>query len=304
MPFTVITMKKVPNSLRGDLTRWMQEVSTGVYVGNFNSKVREYLWQRVCDAVSQGEATICYSCRNEIGYSFESVNAQRQVVDYDGIPLIVIPQSTASSSLSERGFSNASKLHRARRYAKPYLTHNDEEDGIVKEKKEEKVGGDRYVFLDIETTGLDVNSDSIIEIGAISSVSAPLHFLVKIDKPVPETIVGITGITDSLLKSEGKDLRSCLKALISFTDGKILVGYNIGFDIKFLNHALSELGVGALNNRYIDLMKEAKRRNLFQNNYRFVTTLKEYGVNGEIQHRALEDAKLAHELFVRMGMGE
>ena len=172
------------------------------------------------------------------------------------------------------------------------------------EKKEEKVGGDRYVFLDIETTGLDVNSDSIIEIGAISSVSAPLHFLVKIDKPVPETIVGITGITDSLLKSEGKDLRSCLKALISFTDGKILVGYNIGFDIKFLNHALSELGVGALNNRYIDLMKEAKRRNLFQNNYRFVTTLKEYGVNGEIQHRALEDAKLAHELFVRMGLGE
>ena len=46
MPFTVITLKKVPDSLRGDLTRWMQEIATGVYVGSYNSKVREYLWKR------------------------------------------------------------------------------------------------------------------------------------------------------------------------------------------------------------------------------------------------------------------
>lgn len=34
-------LKKVPVSLRGDLTKWMQEIATGVYIGNFNSKVRE-----------------------------------------------------------------------------------------------------------------------------------------------------------------------------------------------------------------------------------------------------------------------
>lgn len=61
MPFTVITLKKVPPSLRGDLTKWMQEIATGVYVGNFNSKVRENLWKRVIDNVKEGEATICYS---------------------------------------------------------------------------------------------------------------------------------------------------------------------------------------------------------------------------------------------------
>ena len=47
MPLTVITVKTVPPSLRGDLTKWMQEIATGVYVGNFNSKVREELWERV-----------------------------------------------------------------------------------------------------------------------------------------------------------------------------------------------------------------------------------------------------------------
>lgn len=44
MPLTIITISKVKNSLRGDLTKWMQEIDTGVYVGNFNSKVRENLW--------------------------------------------------------------------------------------------------------------------------------------------------------------------------------------------------------------------------------------------------------------------
>ena len=75
MPFTVITLKKVPNSLRGDLTRWMQEIATGVYVGNFNSRVREALWQRITDTVGEGEATMSFAFRNEIGYSFQTINA-------------------------------------------------------------------------------------------------------------------------------------------------------------------------------------------------------------------------------------
>ena len=49
-------------SLRGDLTKWMQEIATGVYVGNFNSRVREKLWERVVESVGTGEATMSYAC--------------------------------------------------------------------------------------------------------------------------------------------------------------------------------------------------------------------------------------------------
>ena len=58
MPLTVITVKNAPQSLKGDLTKWMQEIATGVYVGNFNTKVREELWRRVKENVGDGEATI------------------------------------------------------------------------------------------------------------------------------------------------------------------------------------------------------------------------------------------------------
>ncbi len=47
MVMTVVTLSKVPPSLRGDLTKWMQEIATGVYVGNFNTRVREQLWERI-----------------------------------------------------------------------------------------------------------------------------------------------------------------------------------------------------------------------------------------------------------------
>ena len=41
MPMTVIILTKKKKKIRGDLTKWMQEISTGVYIGNFNSRVRE-----------------------------------------------------------------------------------------------------------------------------------------------------------------------------------------------------------------------------------------------------------------------
>lgn len=40
----VVTLTKVPQSLRGDLTKWYQEVQTGVYVGNVSARIRDLLW--------------------------------------------------------------------------------------------------------------------------------------------------------------------------------------------------------------------------------------------------------------------
>jgi len=103
MPFTVITLTNVPNSLRGDLTRWMQEIATGVYVGNFNSRVREYLWKRILDMVGDGSATISYAHRNEIGYSFLTCNTERQKIDFEGIPLVLLPIENSSKEKNLKG---------------------------------------------------------------------------------------------------------------------------------------------------------------------------------------------------------
>ena len=96
MPFTVITLKKVPQALRGDLTKWMQEITTGVYIGNFNTKVREKLWKRVKENVKDGEATLSFAYRNEIGYQFDTHNTSFSNIDMDGIPLVFIPNENVA----------------------------------------------------------------------------------------------------------------------------------------------------------------------------------------------------------------
>ena len=111
MPFTVVTLSKVPSSLRGDLTKWLQEVASGVYVGNLNTKVREKLWDRVKDNLKDGEATISYYYRNEIGYKFETINGDREVLDSEGLPLVLIKKEIKEKDKSlKEGFSKAAQF--------------------------------------------------------------------------------------------------------------------------------------------------------------------------------------------------
>ncbi|WP_308204819.1 type I-E CRISPR-associated endoribonuclease Cas2e, partial [Gordonia sputi] len=58
-------MTACPAGLRGHLTRWMLQVSPGVFVGVLNSRVRELLWERVVELVKDGSGIMVYSAKNE-----------------------------------------------------------------------------------------------------------------------------------------------------------------------------------------------------------------------------------------------
>ena len=311
MPFTVITLKKVPDSLRGDLTRWMQEITTGVYVGSFNSKVREYLWKRVTDTIGNGEAVLCYSCRNEIGYSFCTYNTERKVVDFDGIPLVLIPDKNSFEDglkQTQHGFSNASKYHQASRkvrvQAKANLQMEMDNRALEPVIAPDKRTTPNLVFLDIETTGLSIDTDQIIEIGAIrisDGKKTEFQRLIRSDVHIPDEVCKLTGITDDMLRN-GHTLEASIRDLEAFIQGTVLVGYNISFDIRFINKALEKYCLEPIHNKTLELMREAKRRNSFQNNYKLETTLKECGIDQKVLHRALEDARLMYKLYIQMGL--
>lgn len=289
MPFTVITLKSVPPSLRGDLTKWMQEIATGVYVGNFNTRIREKLWKRVSDAVGNGEATISFTSRNEIGYEFQTLHTERQVVDCDGIPLVMLPLKEMSEKSVDKntGYSKAYKMRRARQYAPPNRS-----------RRTERTCED-YIVIDIETTGLNEKSDQIIEIGAVRYVNHTCQYfqsLIAIDGAVPKSITDLTGISDKMLREEGRRLQDVLNDFLDFIQDYDLVGYNIGFDLGFLNAYLRKEDLPELKNRSYDLLKSVKKEQLFQRDYKLQTSLETYGILEKVPHRALEDAKLTYEL--------
>jgi CRISPR-associated protein Cas2 len=294
MPFTVITLQKVPNALRGDLSKWMQEIAPGVYVGNFNSRVRDRLWDRVCASVGDGRATLSYSYRNEIGYQFETINTQRQVIDCDGIPLVLIPQSdTGSGAALKQGFSKAAKMRHARRSAGP----------AEKPGNAQTDDGTAYVVVDIETTGLDPDRDDIIELGAVKTAGGEetqFSALVATHKAIPQNIREMTGLDNDLLAKEGGDLKTVLEAFLEFAGQTELVGYNVHFDMKFLNAGLKKCGRPPLTNPTSDLITFVKKEKLFQPNYQLETSLHSYGINKKVPHRALEDAMLIYELSAKV----
>ena len=59
----VVTLTDCPPKLRGDLTKWLLEINTGVYVGKINARVREELWKRICDNIKSGRATMSFRRR-------------------------------------------------------------------------------------------------------------------------------------------------------------------------------------------------------------------------------------------------
>ena len=99
---TVLVLAACPAGLRGDLSKWMMEVSTGVYIGRLTARVREALWDRVRGAVGAGRATMVYSARNEQGFAFRVHQTAWQPLDFDGLTLMCRPLPQAADDKQRR----------------------------------------------------------------------------------------------------------------------------------------------------------------------------------------------------------
>ena len=77
----VIALSATPARLRGALTRWLVEVSTGVYVGRVSARVRDQLWELIENNLERGRATLIYPAHNEQGF----VSNRRVMIGFQSI---------------------------------------------------------------------------------------------------------------------------------------------------------------------------------------------------------------------------
>ncbi len=88
----VIVLEKVPVGLRGELTRWLLELKTGVFVGKTSAMVRDRLWDSVCASTRGGAAALIHSADNEQGFVMRMWGpTSRVLVDFDGLSLVQVP---------------------------------------------------------------------------------------------------------------------------------------------------------------------------------------------------------------------
>jgi DNA polymerase-3 subunit epsilon/ATP-dependent DNA helicase DinG len=159
----------------------------------------------------------------------------------------------------------------------------------------------RYVAVDVETTGLNPSKDAIIEVAAItfqgSDIVDEFSTLVYPQRDIPAEITRLTGITQAMVEDAPGmfQIRSHLRPVLS---NHILIGHNVDFDLAFLqeerlaigNHRIDTITLASI------LVPEAGRFGLGALADFLYLPLPEGGQT----HRAREDAELTIELFLAL----
>lgn len=98
----VMTLEKVPPSLRGELSRWLIEVQTGVYVGSVSAVVRDLLWDKVVQHARSGRCTQLYRTNNEQGFTMRMHGDQsRTLLDIEGYQLVAVKDARHAELLRD-----------------------------------------------------------------------------------------------------------------------------------------------------------------------------------------------------------
>ncbi len=158
-----------------------------------------------------------------------------------------------------------------------------------------------FVVLDLETTGLDPAMDEIIEVGAIrtnheTGARTPFQDLVKPRQRVPRHITEMTGISQAMVESEGRDLPEVLADFVEFIQDLPLVTFNAPFDMGFLQNAARRHGI-AINNSYTCALQMARRAWPELPSHRLVDLARIKNLPDDNTHRALGDCTRALLIF-------
>lgn len=92
----VLATTAVPDHLRGALSRWMIEVTPGMFVGTLSAKVRDELWSAASAVVGDGAAVLIHPDDTEQGFSLRTAGERRRrPIDFDGLTLVAMSPAEA-----------------------------------------------------------------------------------------------------------------------------------------------------------------------------------------------------------------
>ena len=155
-----------------------------------------------------------------------------------------------------------------------------------------------YVALDLETTGLDSQRDTIIEVGAVKfqgrKVLEEYHSLINPYRTIPEFVRRLTGIGPKDVDG-APSFGVVAGELSAFIADLPVVGHNISFDLEFL----AKHGLRLINHAFdtYDLASIFLPRSL---DYSLSQLIHQLGLAHPQPHRALPDAQAAYLLFTTM----
>lgn len=159
------------------------------------------------------------------------------------------------------------------------------------------------IVFDVESTGVDVTEDEIIQIAAIKinkygEVTEKFEKFLKNKKSVKSS-EHVHGFSDKFLRENGEDKEVVLKEFIEFSKDAIIVGHNVQFDINILTSELSRLNLGKVKFKgFFDTLDIYKRFYSNLPNHKLDTLSRIFETVNKPSHDAMDDILATKELLV------
>lgn len=159
--------------------------------------------------------------------------------------------------------------------------------------------------IDTETTGLDVSSDRVVQIGGVRVHGRRLYPGVGIDRlvnpgrPIPPVSTGVHGISDDMVR-DAPPLGPVWADAVAAIGPCVWVGHNIGFDIAILRRQAMEEGLGWQEPPWLDTLQLCAMLFPRQAALDLEAVAPLLGVDIHGRHTALGDALVTAEVWVRL----
>ena len=160
-----------------------------------------------------------------------------------------------------------------------------------------------FICFDLETTGLSPKAERITEIGAVrihgGEITERFNTFVDPEKPIPQKITELTGITDEMVRGAPKE-EEAVRAFFQFCgENAILVAHNADFDTSFLRAACGRHEM-AFPYVYIDTVAMCRAMLRDIRNCKLDTVAKYLKLKPFNHHRASDDAAVLGEIFLNL----
>lgn len=161
----------------------------------------------------------------------------------------------------------------------------------------------RVVIFDVESTGLDVTRDEVIQIAAIELVNG--EYTRSFEKfIIPANSVGdsalVHGFTDDYLKEVGESAETAFKSFLQFVGGAVLVGHNVQYDLKIVKSQLRRLEIKFEEfGVYYDTLDIVRRLYPNLKNHKLDTVSEFIGVSHEPTHNAMDDILATKDVLIK-----
>ncbi len=159
-----------------------------------------------------------------------------------------------------------------------------------------------FTVIDTETTGLSAKKNSLTEVTAIQYKNgeevAKFSTLVKPTEVIPPEVEALTGISNEMVQ-QAPPLITVLGDLCAFVGpNPVIVGHNVGFDIRFIQEKLEQAGLSAQASRF-DITRafctKALAVKLFPGlpSYEGIVVATHCGIHNPNPHRAESDVRMS-----------